>query len=68
MDDRLLYHLIGDRIQSDAIHKATLSMGMFCDNVIGIRTIDDQWVVSVAHIVYSGATPRETRTAEPLNC
>jgi len=39
---RLLYHLIRDRIQSDAIHKPTSSMDMFCNDVIGIRAIDDE--------------------------
>jgi len=39
---RPLYHLIGDRTHSDAIHKATSSMGMFWGSVIGIRAIDDE--------------------------
>jgi hypothetical protein len=40
MTVRLLYHLIGARIQSDAMHKATLSMGLVYDDAIDIRTVD----------------------------
>ena len=36
----LVYHLIGDGTQSDAMHKPTSSMGMVCDDVLGIRAID----------------------------